>query len=131
MASSNGKNKRYTDADRAAYVLMVLAAGYPQTKGALTRVSKRTGIPWQTLGRWARSESNPPPNDIVHRKKIDFREAIEEEMSAILGDMKQARPDAHYASLATAFGIMFDKRQLLTGGATENSDRRLLVVYAD
>jgi hypothetical protein len=105
---------------------MLQAAGYPDTKGALMKVAKSQKVPHPTLSRWARSISNPPPSNVVRRKKIDLEQAITSEMDAILAEMNNARDTASYASLATAFGIMFDKRQLLTGGATEHVDKRVI-----
>jgi transposase-like protein len=121
---ANGKRRRYTDDFRASVVLMLEAAGYPDRKGALMAVSRKSKVPHPTLSRWYRKIQNPPPNDLVQHKKIDFEQAIEEEMTAILKAMQEARPDAYYTHLATAFGIMFDKRQLLTGGSTENVNQQ-------
>lgn len=121
---------RYTEADRAAAVLMYEAAGGPEKKGAQAQVAKRLGIPAMTLGRWQRRLSNPPPNDIVNEKKFDFVAALDDLMIGLLGDMNDARQDAPLNQLATAYGIMFDKKQLLTGGPTESIDQRNATVIA-
>jgi hypothetical protein len=60
---------------------------------------------------------------------------MDNEMRAIFGEMHEARPDATYQQLATAYGILFDKTQLLTGGPTENVNQRgamvIKIVEAD
>lgn len=110
---------RYDDEFRASAVLMLQAAGYPDRKGALTQVAAKLGIPQYTLTRWHNRTSNPPPLKLVKRKKEELVELILSEAYNILREMKDARPDADYRALATAFGIMIDKFQLLSGEATE------------
>lgn len=119
---------RYTDEFRASAVLMLQAAGYPDVEGALVRVARELKIPHQTLSRWGRAKQNPPPHDLVRDKKIDFVQVIETELNAIFGEMPDARPDASYQQLGTVAGILFDKRQLLTGGPTENINMHALKV---
>lgn len=120
------KRKRYTDEFRASAVLMLEAAGYPDKEGALTKVAKHLGMPYQTLSRWAREKNNPPPPELVHNKKIDLIAGIKNELSFIFDEMGKTRQDAEYRELATAFGIMVDKLQLLTGQPTERNDSRIL-----
>lgn len=131
--AANGKRPRhrYTDEFRAGVVLQLMAAGYPDTPGALARVARKNKVPHQTAGRWARAANNPPPSNLVQHKKIDFVAAIEDEMTAILGEMGVTRQDASYSQLGTVFGILTDKRQLLTGGPTDNQNRQVLIKYAD
>lgn len=130
------KRPRYTDEFRANVVLMLEAAGYTGDKetskdGSLSAVSRRTDVPLSTLRRWFIKQQNPPPAELVNKKRIDFEQAITAEMSAILEEMGSAREDAPYNHLATAFGILFDKYQLLTGGATANENKQVLIKYAD
>lgn len=119
--------KTYTDKARANAVLMLEAAGYKgdretNTPGALARVSKHLGIPVPTLSRWFRQVNNPPPTELVTEKRLDLLELIEGELQAIFQEMPTARPDADYRTLGTVAGILADKRQLLSGGATQNQD---------
>lgn len=129
------KRPRYTDDFRASAVLMLEAAGYTgngdSKLGSLQAVSNKTRVPSPTLRRWYLKHQNPPPDDLVINKKIDFQQLIEDEMAAILGEMRDARGDAAYNHLATAFGILFDKRQLISGGATDNQNQQILIKYAD
>jgi len=113
------KRKRYTDEYRASAVLMLEAAGYPETEGALSRVADHLGMHYQTLSRWFRAVQNPPPNEMVQEKRFDLMEAIMDELRAIVGDMKSVRSEASYKDLGTVFGILTDKHQLLTGKPTE------------
>lgn len=116
------KRKRYTDDFRASAVLMLEAAGYPEKPGALSAVSSRLDVPHSTLGRWFRADQNPPPSELVHEKRFDLVQAIRDELAGILGEMPNARAEADYRALATGFGILTDKLQLLTGQATERTE---------
>lgn len=110
---------------------MLEAAGYPQTKGALTRVADNLHIPATTLRRWHLGISNPPPAKTVKRKRLDLRKAIQSEIQAALEEMGKARMDANYRDLGTVFGILVDKLQLLNGEPTANTNQRVIIEYAD
>lgn len=110
---------RYSDDTRAMAVLALEAAGYPQTKGALTRVSKELKIPAMNLHRWFHAKQNPPPTEIVTVKKEQIIEMLKKEIYSALGEMNLARGDADYKELATAAAILTDKWQLLEGEPTE------------
>ena len=115
---------------------MLEAAGYDGNgggrKGALMTVAKELKMPHSTLRGWYLREKNPPPSGLKREKKIDFVLALEYELEHILDEMGIKRQDATYSQLATAAGIFFDKRQLLTGGPTENiNNRQIRVIYDD
>lgn len=116
---------------------MLEAAGYPHKIGALLEVEKHLGVPSRTLSRWHNAEQNPPPDNIVMRKKIDLRKIIKDELSAIAGEFDNTRQDANYRELATAFGILVDKLQLLEDnptqiiGGAKNSPLSIVVKYAE
>ena len=97
---------------------MLEAAGYPDKEGALLQVAGHLKVPHQTLSRWGRAVQNPPPPGLVHEKRIDFLEAIREELEGIFPALKERRIEATYRELATAAGIMLDKYQLLSGKPT-------------
>lgn len=118
MGERAKKQRRYDDEFRASAVLMLEAAGYPEKDGALSYVAGYLGVPYQTLSRWARAVQNPPPTALVHKKRIDLLEAIQEELAAIFPAMKDRREDASYRELVTAAGILIDKQQLLSGKVT-------------
>jgi len=113
---------RYTDEFRANAVLMLEAAGYPDSDGALARTSRHLQVPHSTLRRWYWKTQNPPPSEMVQKKKIDLRAAIREEIEGILDYMGYAREDADYRALGTVFGIMVDKLQLLSGEPTARTE---------
>jgi len=114
--------KRYPDEFRANAVLMAQAAGYPEVKGALSRVARKCQIPLTTLSRWVRAKNNPPPAELVSIKKEDLIDMIKAEIAAALHEMPNARPDADYRALATGIGIMVDKVQLLSGEPTQRQE---------
>lgn len=113
------KRKQYDDKFRASIVAMLESAGYPEKKGALTDVARYADVPMMTISRWFKAKNNPPPNELVIEKRRDLKEMIENELYAILGTMPDAREYAEYRELATAFGIMVDKLQLLNNKPTE------------
>jgi len=96
--------KRYDDKFRANAVIMLEAAGWPDEKGALTRVANHLKIPLTTLSRWAQEHRNPPPTEVVTEKKGDLVALLKSEAEAIFGDMPNARLDASYRDLAVALG---------------------------
>lgn len=113
---------RYNDDFRAGLVAMLRSQGWPEQKGALTRVAQYGGVPATTLRRWALGIQNPPPVETVNEKTFDLANAIREELTAIFGELPSARPDADYRALVTAAGILIDKLQLLSGAATERTE---------
>lgn len=113
------KRRRYTDEERASLVVMLESEGYPTKKGALQKVADYAKIPPSTLQRWFHGTNNPPPTQLANKKKIDLRQAIEEELNAIFNEMVSKREDASYRDLGTVAGILFDKKQLIEEKPTE------------
>ena len=114
--------KRYDDKFRASAVVMLEAQGYPDKKGALSKVSKHLGVPESTLHGWARAKHNDPPSELRSEKRGELTALIENEIYNVLNAMPDAIPDASYRDLATGLGILIDKKQLLDGKATEIID---------
>lgn len=115
---------KYDDEFRASALVMLEAAGYPDTLGAMERVAAHLNVPGRTLRRWYTGQSNPPPDRIVARKKIDLAQAVRDELSAIFADMESKREEASYRDLTIAAGVLIDKQQLLEGKPTAiNEDR--------
>lgn len=117
------KRPTYDDEFRANAVLMLQAAGYPDTEGALKRTAAHLRIQPRTLSRWARGEQNPPPDQVVNRKRVDLKDAIRDELANLFPAMAGARIEASYRDLATSAGILIDKLQLLEGKPTERIER--------
>lgn len=122
---------RYDDKFRANAVVLLEAAGYPETKGALERTAKHLSIPPRTLSRWALSEQNPPPGEMVTEKRAELSELLTKEINAALKEMNNARGGASYRDLGTVVGILVDKRQLLNDRPTENNTTRIIIEYED
>ena len=114
------KHKRYSDDFRAGAVLMLEAAGYPGTKGALTAVAKKLKTPPRTISRWFNKENNPPPDRLVREKRGELVERLEDMAHMLLDamgvDIGENGVDAVRA--ATAMGITIDKWLLLKGEPT-------------
>lgn len=124
------KHKRYTDDFRASVVLMLKAAGYPDKKGSLTQVANRVKAPARTISRWYKKENNPPPDILVKEKSGEMVDRLDHIGRLLLDEMESAIPDAPLRELATAYGITFDKHQLLTGGPTDNMNQSIRFVWA-
>ena len=116
------KRKSYDDKFRASTCLMLEAEGYPNVKGALARVADSVGVPARTISRWFKRENNPPPDNVVTEKRGDILAEIEKLRFLLLGQMMVTYDDAPFNHLATAFGILTDKHQLLSGNATDRTE---------
>lgn len=117
MASNQ---RKYTDEERASLVVMLEAEGYPNRLGALKKVAEYAGVHENVLRRWWKGTSNPPPTTSVTHKRIDLSTAINDELLAIFKEMGLKRDEADYRALGTVMGILFDKKMLLEGKATQN-----------
>jgi len=116
------KRKSYDDKFRASTVIMLESEGYPTVKGALAKVSNRVGVPCSTISRWFKGSSNPPPSNVVNEKRGDILAEIENLRFLLLGQMVHTYEEAPFNHLATAFGILTDKHQLLSGNATDRTE---------
>lgn len=115
------RQKRYTDEFRASAVVMLESQGYPEQAGALTAVSRHLGVPLRTLSRWYNKEQNPPPDSLVNEKKGELVNRLSDLLEVFVEEMFSATKDATLQQLATAFGIVMDKRELLLGKPTSRS----------
>jgi transposase-like protein len=115
------KRKRYDDEFRASAIVMLEAAGYPNTPGALAKVASHLKMPAPTLHRWFHEKNNPAPSELVNIKKGDMANALEEVAWKLLDSMadSEAIADAPLQQRATAYGIAIDKMRLLRGLPTE------------
>ena len=122
---------QYTDEFRSSVILMLEAAGYPDQKGSLSRVAKETKVPYQTLSRWFRAIQNPPPPEMVQKKRIDLVESLTDMLGLHIVAGTETIQHAHHGQVMTGIGILIDKLQLLTGGATSNENHNVKIQYAD
>lgn len=113
---------RYTDEFRANAVLMLEAAGYPDREGALSRVARHIGVPHPTLSRWYRAVQNPPPDELVHKKKVSLIDDLTDLLGLSISAARGTVNEAAFRELATGIGIFIDKIQLLTGQPTERAE---------
>lgn len=115
------KRRRYTDEERASYVVMLQGAGYPDKKGALQEVVNYSGIQPNVLRRWWKGTQNPPPNKLVTQKKGNLADALEDIAWRIVRHIKD--PDVITEMTgqqgATSIGILIDKIRLLREEPTE------------
>lgn len=125
------RQPKYTDKFRASAVVMLLAAGWPEQKGAQSRVSKHLGVPRNTLVRWAKRANNPPPSELVQEKVKSHIEMLEELRVLLLQDMIANYEEAPFNHQATAYGILTDKQRLLMGESTDNNAVDMKIRYAD
>ena len=103
---------------------MLEAQGYPEKKGALEAVHKHLKVPKSTLRGWFNETNNPPSAELRTEKRGDLSALITNEIHNILAQMPDAIGEANYKDLATALGILTDKKQLLEGKATSINDIR-------
>ena len=125
------KRKSYTDDYKAGIVLMLEAAGYPHTKGALQRVANKTGVPHPTISRWFRKVQAHPPDNLVQSKKGSLIERLDEIIDQMVDELPSAIPDAGLRELTTGIGTLIDKRRLLSGESTDNNAVKIQITYAD
>lgn len=115
------KRKSYDDKFRASAVVMLEAAGYPDQKGALTRVADTLGVPARTLSRWFNGEQNPPPDQLVTDKKEELADVFERAaytyLHHALKDDVVSEVSGNAAMIAAATAT--DKMRLLRGLPTE------------
>lgn len=115
------RRKRYTDDFRASAVVMLESQGYPEQPGALSAVAQHLGVPSRTLSRWFKKEQNPPPDELVIQKKGELGAKMSDLLALFVEEMFAAAKDATLQQLATSFGIVFDKLELLYGNPTTRS----------
>ena len=115
------KYRRYTDDERATFVVMLESAGYPDKKGALELTSSKLKIPRSTLRGWFIEYRNPPPAKLRQEKRKDLAdifETIAYDMLDHAGDpIIIGEMDGKAAVIAAATAT--DKMRLLRGLPTE------------
>jgi hypothetical protein len=118
------KRRRYTDEFRASAVLMLEAAGYPGTEGALTRVSSHLGVPHPTLIRWFRGSNNPPPYELVQEKRVDFIQQLQAIKGMVADKIIERIEDYEPRDLTGLLKISAELSQLMDGKPTAINEER-------
>lgn len=122
MTSRKGKPQpKYSIPEKAKAVARLYAEGYPEKPGALRKISKELGISHPTLSRWASGGKSAPDLEVIKIAVSSMMGVIEGELEKILGSMQKVRDKADYRTLAVAFGILFDKYQLIRGAPTSRT----------
>lgn len=120
--------KHYTDEEKAVAMAYLVAGGYPDKPGALADASYHTGISKRQLQRLWRGDSDKPDDKIVAQKVPDVQAHIATEIEHIFEAMGLVREDASYRDLGWVLGVLIDKWQLLSGGATERIEEKTVNV---
>jgi transposase-like protein len=124
-----GHYKKYSDKQKAAAILMVEAAGYPDTLGAIDRVSKEQKIPQRTLYRWVTQgvhssdpEAAASMAETMEETRQELVELIENTVRKALKSMAEAdvRDGATYRDFAWAAAVLIDKLQVLNGQPSQH-----------
>jgi len=116
---------------------MLMAAGWPEVKGAQTKVANHLGVPRQTLMRWVREEQNPAPPQLVQEKAADALERFEHIVLMAQQRTIDALSDPDQADEVSARDAMWiasvgvDKLRLLRGESTENNAVHVKIQYGD
>lgn len=102
---------------------------------ALADVHRRTGVPKQTLSRWAHEADVTPPGAeqaanasnatriAWAQRRTTLVDRIGAVVETLLDRIESAGADSDPRGNATAFGILVDKAQLLSGGATSRHEQ--------
>lgn len=109
--------RKYSDHDRAAALAALDANG-----GNVFKTSKQLSIPRATLQEWAAGRVNDDVPELRHEKKQELSERLDEIAHKILDVLPKKLAEATAPQLATALGIVIDKKQLLTGEATSRNE---------
>lgn len=107
-------HRRYTKRQKAGAVTAAIAS-------SVQAAADETGIPRNTIAYWMDS-----PEFVELRQKT--REELGEESKALahkaLGEIQRRIGEFEPKDLAVLYGILTDKAQLLSGGATERTEHR-------
>src|SRR5947209_5411368 len=128
--------RRYTDNERSEALAALCANG-----GNIEATAKQLGMPYRTLRQWANGERHPEATQMSIEKRAPLADRLDVLAHALVDDMLKPamRKEAGIREVATAFGIIVDKTQLLRGkptninhdGLTDDQRRARLVEIFD
>jgi hypothetical protein len=115
------KRKSYDDKFRASVVVMLEAAGYPNTKGALQRVADHVHVPAMTISRWFKRTNNAPPHELVTEKRGDLADLFEDAAHLYINHSvkRDVIEETKGKDAIMAAAVAVDKMRLLRGLPTE------------
>jgi len=96
--------RHYSDNQRAEVLALLAANG-----GNIDATVRATGVPRETLRRWASAPDRAAPPEVRGEKALDLAALFEAELEAVFQAMGKARQRAGYADLSRASGIYADK----------------------
>jgi transposase-like protein len=113
--------RRYSDDERASLLAMLDSEGYPDVKGALSKVAKYANMPASTLLLWWQGKRNPPPSELQNIKKIELADLFEQAARKYLehGINTSVMDEVGGKDAITAAAIAADKMNLLRSQPTE------------
>lgn len=110
--------KQWTDQDKATAL-----AALDANNGNVNRTAKQLHIAESTLRSWTNGRGTNSDVAVLHEvKKGELADRLEEIAHRILNTLPDKLKDANVQQLATALGIVLDKKQLLEGKPTERTE---------
>lgn len=121
-----GQGQRLTD-----WQIETIRLAYAET-GNITHAAREAGCAFNTAKKYV-NDHRAELTELRAEKKADVIAQVAAVRIRILEEMHGATrlSKASLGELATTFGILTDKHQLLTGGATERYERRDLSMFDD
>jgi hypothetical protein len=124
-----GHYKKYTDKQKEGAIWFAVAAGYPDTVGAINRASKELKMPQRTLYRWVTEgvhssdpEAAASMAEIREETRKELVELIDNSIRQALANMSNAdvQDGATYRDFAWAAAVLIDKLQVLNGQPSQH-----------
>jgi hypothetical protein len=115
------QRRRYTKKTKADAVAVALAS-------SAMSAAEKTGIPRRTIGYWL---EQPEFAEVRQKTREDLAEGSKVIAHMALDAIKERLPEFEPRDLVVLYGIMTDKSELLTGGATGRTETRILDGFND
>jgi transposase len=112
------RRRSYSDDDKAAALAALAANG-----DNVNRTARQLGLSESTLRGWKNRRGTPDEiASLRDQKKGDLASSLEVIAHEIVGIIPGKLGEANLRELATALGIVIDKRQLLIGAPTDRTE---------
>ena len=121
-------NRKYSDRQKAEAIALVMTSQRGAFYGRVAEVAAQLNIPVETLRFWVNGKLKPVDEETQREVNAELMERFDKEIDAIFEQMEVKRDRAMYRDLVIGLGIIFDKKQLINGGATENIQQQITVV---
>lgn len=122
------RSRIYTDVQKAGAVLMVEAAGYPATPGAIERVARELKLPESTLKGWVKkgikygnADTAEEVEVLMVETRLELTDLLDKSLRGAISSLPDKLEGATYKETVIAIGIFVDKLQLLKGEPTSNN----------